>query len=65
MERDHVQSNSVTGFTISVTRLGNLLYFVQLFKACSNNYFAQIDHIFSQDVKIFHVYSGTIFGRLL
>ena len=31
--------------TTSVTRLGNLLDFVQLFKAFDNNYFAQISHI--------------------
>ena len=31
-----------------VTRLGDLLHFGQLFKACSNDYFAQITHIFSQ-----------------
>ena len=30
----------------SVTRLGDLLYFGQLFKACDNNYFAQNAHIF-------------------
>ena len=29
----------------SVTRLGDLLYFGQLFKAIGNNYFAQIAHI--------------------
>ena len=34
--------------TTSVTRLGNLFHFVQLFKACGNNYFAQISHIFRQ-----------------
>ena len=32
----------------SVTRLSDLLHFGQLFKACGNNYFAQIDHIFRQ-----------------
>ena len=31
----------------SVTRLGDLLHFGQLFKACGNNYFAQIAHILS------------------
>ena len=30
----------------SVTRLGHLLHFGQLFKACGHNYFAQIAHIF-------------------
>ena len=33
---------------ISVTRLGDLLDFGQLFKAFGNNWFAQIAHIFSQ-----------------
>ena len=33
---------------ISVTRLGDLLHFGQLFKAFNNNYFAQIAHIFKQ-----------------
>ena len=32
----------------SVTRLGTLLHFGQLFKACSNNYFTQIAHILRQ-----------------
>ena len=32
----------------SVTRLGDLLHFEQLFKACGNNYFAQIAHICSE-----------------
>ena len=32
----------------SVTRLGDLLHFGQLFKACGNNYFTQIAHIFRQ-----------------
>ena len=31
--------------TVSVTRLGDLLHFGQLFKASGNNYFAQIAHI--------------------
>ena len=29
----------------SVTRLGDLLHFGQLFKTCGNNYFAQIAYI--------------------
>ena len=33
---------------ISVTRLGNLLHFGQLFNAVGSNYFAQITHIFRQ-----------------
>ena len=33
---------------VSVTRLGNLLHFGQLFKACGDNYFAQMAHIFRQ-----------------
>ena len=32
----------------SVTRLGDLLHFGQLFKACGINYFAQNAHIFRQ-----------------
>ena len=32
----------------SVTRLGDLLQFGQLFKACDNNYFAQTVHILRQ-----------------
>ena len=44
----------------SVTRLGDLLDFGQLFKACSNNYFVQIANISRQFLKmskyfIFHV----------
>ena len=35
----------------SVTRLGDLLLFVQLFKACGNNYFALIAPIFRQFLK--------------
>ena len=49
----------------SVTRLGDLLHFGQLFKAYGNNYFAQIAHIFRQFckvVKIFHFASEIIFG---
>ena len=34
--------------TQSVTRLGDLLHFGQLCKACDNNYFAQIAHILRQ-----------------
>ena len=52
----------------SVTRLGDSLHFVQLFKACGDNYFAQIDHIlgpFCKGVKIFYFSSGIIFGQLL
>ena len=32
----------------SVTRLGDLLHFGQLFKVCGNKYFAQIAYIFIQ-----------------
>ena len=32
--------------SLSVTRLGDLLHFGRLFKACGNNYFAKIAHIF-------------------
>ena len=52
----------------SVTRLGNLLHFRQLFKACGNYYFAQIAQIlvnFCKCVKIFLFSIGIIFGQLL
>ena len=42
---------------VSVTRLVDLLYFWQLFKAFDNNYFTQIAHIlgnFWKGGKIFH-----------
>ena len=54
--------------TDSVTRLGDLLHFGQLFKACGNNYFAQIDHIwgnFCKGDEIFHFSNEIIFGQLL
>ena len=38
---------------ISVTRLGDLLDFGQLFKTFGNNYFAKISHILGKGVKIF------------
>ena len=53
---------------ISVTRLGDLLHFGQIFKASGNNYFAQTAHIlgkFCRGIKIFHFSSGIIFGQLL
>ena len=52
----------------SVTRLGDLLHFGQLFKASSNNYFAKIAHIFGNfciGVKIFQFSSEIIIGQLL
>ena len=52
----------------SVTRLGDLLHFGLLFRACGNNYLAQIAHIFwnfCKCVKIFHFSSDIIFGQLL
>ena len=51
----------------SVTRLGDLLHFEQLFKACGNNYFTQIAHIsvnFCKGFEIFHFSNEIIFGRL-
>ena len=48
----------------SVTRLGDLLEFGQLFKAFGNNCFAQISHIlrqFLKGVKIFNFSSEIIF----
>ena len=53
---------------ISVTRLGDLLHFGQLFKACGDNYFSQIAQVlgpFCKGVKIFHFSSGIIFGQFL
>ena len=50
----------------SVTRLGDLLDFGQLFKACGNNSFAQIARIlgkFCEVVKIFHFSSEIILGN--
>ena len=32
----------------SVTKMGDLMHFGQLFKACGNNYFAQIAYIIIQ-----------------
>ena len=52
----------------SMSRLGDLLHFGQLFKACGNNYFALIAHIlghFCKVVKIFHFASEIIFGQIL
>ena len=45
----------------SVTRLGNLLHFGQLYKACGKNNFAQIAHILGN----FSFSSEIIFGQLL
>ena len=45
-----------------------IYYTGQLFKACGNNYFAQIAHIFRQfckGVKLFHFSSKISFGQLL
>ena len=42
--RDQYLKLFVVAGGTSVTRLGDLLHFVQLFKACGNNYFAQIAH---------------------
>ena len=56
------------GVAGSVTRFGDLLDFEQLFKACGNNYFAQIPTflgIFCKGVKIYHFSSEIIFGQLL
>ena len=52
-----------------MTRLGDLLHIGQLFKACGNNYFAQIAHPFIQfyckDTKNFHFSCEIMFGQLL
>ena len=53
--------------SVSVTRLGVLLHFGQLFKDCGNNYFAQIAHILGnlcKCVEVFHFSSEIIFGQL-
>ena len=44
----------------SVTRLVDSLHFGQLFKACSNNYFAHILGNFIEDVKICHFSSEIV-----
>ena len=52
----------------SVTWLGDLLHFGQLFKACGNIYFAQIAHILGsicKGVKNLSFLSEIIFGQLL
>ena len=53
----------------SVTRLGDLLHLGQLFKACGNNYFVQIAHIFRQFLKrcqnLSFFFCEIIFGQLL
>ena len=69
MQASVVRSNySANCATTSVTRLGDLLHFGQLFKVGGKNYFAQITHIFGnfcKGVKIFHFSSAIIFGQLL
>ena len=62
------KSWAMTCNLISVTILGDLLDFGQLFKAFRSNYFAQISHIlrhFCEGVKIFIFSSEFIFGQLL
>ena len=52
----------------SVTRFGDLLHFGQLIKACGNTFLGRISTYlgnFCNDVKIFRVSSGIIFGKLL
>ena len=52
----------------SVTRLGDLLHFGQLFKACGNNYFTQIAHIlgnFCKGLKSFIFLLKSFIGQLL
>ena len=51
----------------SVISLGDLLHFGQLFKACGNDYFAQIAHIldnFCKVVEIFNFSREIILGNL-
>ena len=48
--------------------LGDFLNFWQLFKACGNNYFAQIAHIFREFCKFFkicHFSREIILGQIL
>ena len=51
----------------SVTRLGDLLHFGQLFRGCGNNYFAQIVNIFRyffcKGVKNFHFLEISFLGN--
>ena len=47
----------------SVTRLGDLLHFWQLFKACGNSYFAKIANILGNYCKGVHFSSGIILGN--
>ena len=56
------------GYVTSVTRLGDILDFGQLFKAFGNNYLAPIFPFlgnFCKGVKIIHFSIETIFGQLL
>ena len=59
--------DNTTYLPASVTRLGDLLDFGQLFKACGNNEFAQISPTFlgnfCKGVKIFNFTSKIIFGN--
>ena len=69
MEVEFRQKNRSRKWSMnSVTSLGDLLHFGQLFKACGNNYFTQIAHSlgnFCKGVKIFHFYNEIIFRQLL
>ena len=47
-ERERERGGETLYIGDSVTRLGDLLHFGQLFKACGNNYFGQIAHIIRQ-----------------
>ena len=67
LRRDETDRGLGSGVGVSVTRLGDLLHFGQIFKACGDNYFAQITHIldtFCKVVEIFHFSSEIIFGQL-
>ena len=59
---DQAKINLVSTFA-SVTRLGDLLDFGQLFKGCDNNYFAQIAHILGIFCKGVNV-NLSFFGQL-
>ena len=52
----------------SVTRLGDLLHFGQLFKACGNNYLPKLPTFFCnfyKGVKKIHFSNDIIFGQVL
>ena len=60
--------NNFQHYLLQCDQIGRWKALGLLFKACGNNYFVQIDHIFRQflqSVKIFHFSSEIIFRQLL